>query len=79
MTRTQAQIAELFQSLPPAEQRELVEHLADQTLRGDFYDHMTPAQKAELAAAVAQADNGQTLSSSELKSYMATRFNLPKA
>jgi hypothetical protein len=79
MTRIQAQIAELFLSLPPAEQRELVEHLADQTLRGDFYDLMTPAQKAELAAAVAQADNGQTVSSNQLKSYMAARFNLAKA
>jgi hypothetical protein len=79
MTRVQAQIAELFQSLPPAEQRELVEHLADQTLRGDFYDHMTPSQKAELAAAIAQADNGQTISSNELKSYMAARFNLKTA
>jgi hypothetical protein len=79
MTRVQAQIAELFQLLPPAEQRELVEHLADQTLRGDFYDHMTPSQKAELAAAIAQADNGQTISSNELKSYMAARFNLKTA
>ena len=76
MTRTQAQIVELFQTLPPVEQRELVEHLADQTVRGDFYDRMTAAQKAELATAIGEADRGETISSEDLKSYMASRFNL---
>jgi hypothetical protein len=76
MTNTQAQILELYQKLPADEQRELAEQLARQTLRGDFYDRMTPAQKLELAAAIAEADRGNMISAQDLKTYMATRFNI---
>jgi len=76
MTNTQAQILELYQTLPATEQRELAEQLAQQSMRGDFYDQMTPAQKVELAAAIAEADKGEMLSLDELKAYMAKRFNI---
>jgi len=76
MTNTQAQILELYRTLPASEQRELAEQLAHQTMRGDFYDRMTPAQKLELAAAIADADNGNMISSEDLKSYMAKRFGI---
>ena len=76
MTNTQAQILELYQKLPATEQRELAEQLAHQTMRGDFYDRMTPTQKLELAAAIADADSGNMISSKELKAHMAKRFNI---
>ncbi len=76
MTNTQAQILELYRKLPANEQRELAEQLAQQTMRGDFYDRMTPAQKLELAAAIADADSGNMISSEDLKAYMAKRFGI---
>lgn len=48
----------------------------EQQLRGDFYDQMTSAQKSELATAIADADSGQLISSEDLKSFMAKRFNI---
>ena len=76
MTSTQAQILELYQKLPATEQRELAEQLARQALHGDFYERMTSAQKLELAAAIAEADSGAMISSEELKSFIAQRFNI---
>ncbi len=76
MTQTQARILELYRTLPASEQRELAEQLAHQAMRGDFYDRMTPAQKLELAAAIANADSGNMISSEDLKSYMAKRFGI---
>jgi hypothetical protein len=48
MTKTQAQIIELFKSLDPAEQRELAEQLYERAFSGTFYDRLTPRQLADL-------------------------------
>lgn len=61
MTRTQAQILELFQALPEAERRDLAVQLYEQTVRGTFYERMTAAERAELGASVAEADRGEAV------------------
>jgi hypothetical protein len=59
MTRTQAQILELFQTLDVAEKRELAEQLYETAVAGSFFARMTPEQRAELAESIAQADRGE--------------------
>jgi len=59
MTRTQAQILELFQTLDAAEKRELAEQLYETAVAGSFYARMTPEQRAELAESIAEADRGE--------------------
>ena len=59
MTRTQAQIPELFQTLNAGEKRELAEQLYETAVAGSFYARMTPEQQAELAESIAEADRGE--------------------
>jgi len=78
MTRTQAEILELFQTLPQAEQRELAEQLYAQTNRGAFYDRMTPEQRAELDHSLAEADRGEGTEASVVMSRLARKFGFPR-
>jgi hypothetical protein len=59
MTRTQAQILELFQTLDAGEKRELAEQLYETAVAGSFYSRMTLEQRAELAESIAEADRGE--------------------
>ena len=59
MTKTQAQILELFETLADDERRVLAEQLYATTAAGSFYDQMTPEARAELLAAIAEADRGE--------------------
>ena len=59
MTRTQAQILELFQTLDAGEKRELAEQLYETAVAGSFYARMTPEQRTELAESIAEADRGE--------------------
>ena len=59
MTKTQAQILELFQTLDAGEKRELAEQLYETAVAGSFYARMTPEQRAELAESIAEADRGE--------------------
>lgn len=79
MTRTQAQILELFQSLPSDEQRELAEHLYEQTRRGSFYDRMTPEQRAQLQDGIGQADRGDVVDADQALDRIAQRLALKRA
>lgn len=76
MTEIQVKILELFGTLTPDEQRELTEHLSEQVAHGDFYDAMTPEQRARLREAMDQVDRGETVTSDELRAHMAERFKL---
>ena len=78
MTRTQAEILELFQTLPSAQQRELVACLNEQAGPHDFYDGMKPGDRAILQEGIAEANSGKTATPDELKAYMAKRFNLQR-
>jgi len=59
MTKTHAQILELFQTLDALEKRELAEQLYETAVAGSFYARMTPEQRAELAESTAEADRGE--------------------
>jgi len=74
MTKTQAQIIELFKTLDPAEQREIAEQLYETAVVGSFYDRMTPQQRAELDEGIAQAERGQVLPAEEVFDRLAKRF-----
>jgi predicted transcriptional regulator len=74
MTKTQAQIIELFQTLDTAEQREIAEQLYERSIAGSFYDRMTPHQRAELDEGIAQAERGQVLPAEEVFDRLAKRF-----
>jgi predicted transcriptional regulator len=74
MTKTQAQIIELFKTLDPVEQREIAEQLLKTTFMGSFYDRMTPVRSAELDEGIAQAERGQVLPAEEVFDRLAKRF-----
>ena len=73
MTNTQAQILELFQTLPQSEQHDLAEQLYEQTTRGSFYERMTAEQRAALAAATAEADRGEGSEASTVMTRIAQK------
>lgn len=59
MTRTQAQIIELFQTLPVGERRELAEQLYERAVRSSFFDTMSAEQRAQLDRSIAEADRDE--------------------
>lgn len=78
MTKTQAEILELFQKLALEERQEVVELLYEQVNHRDFYDRMSLAARQQLQQAIAQADQGQTLTPEVLRASIAKRFS-PRA
>lgn len=74
MTKTQAQIIELFETLDQTEQREVAEQLYERTVVGSFYGRMTPQQRAELDEGIAQAERGQVRPAAEVFDRLAKRF-----
>jgi predicted transcriptional regulator len=74
MTRTQAQIIELFKTLDQAEQREVAQQLFERAVVGSFYDRMTPQQLAELDEGIAQAERGEVRPAEEVFDRLAKRF-----
>jgi hypothetical protein len=78
MTRTQAQIIELFQTLAADEKRELAEQLYETAVAGSFYDRMTPEQRAQLGESIAQADRGEGEEASAFFSRMAQKYGFAR-
>lgn len=78
MTRTQAQILELFQTLGQTEKRELAEQLYETAVAGTFYDRMTPAQRAELQDGIDQADRGEGIASEDFFQQMAAKYGFTR-
>jgi predicted transcriptional regulator len=74
MTKTQAQIIELFKTLDQMEQREVAQQLYERAVVGSFYDRMTPQQRAELDEGIAQAERGQVRPAEEVFDRLAKRF-----
>ncbi|MFZ4808142.1 MAG: hypothetical protein ACOYLQ_12865 [Hyphomicrobiaceae bacterium] len=79
MARTQSQIVELFQTLPQAQQRALAEQFYPPTIRGAFYESMTPEQRAQLDQSVAEADRGEGTEAPFVMSRLAGKFGFPRA
>lgn len=79
MSRTQAQILELFRALPAAEQIEFVLRLSEEAVSPSFYDRMTPDQRAELEEAIAEADRGEGETASEVFRQLAEKYGFDQA
>jgi predicted transcriptional regulator len=79
MTETQTRIVQLFKTLPPTEQRALVEELAEAAQTGSFYDRMSAEQLAQLDEGIAQAERGETVSAAEVFDRLAKRFGFSNA
>jgi predicted transcriptional regulator len=79
MTETQTRIVKLFKTLPPTEQRALVEHLAETTQSVAFYDRMSPDQLAQLDEGIAQAERGDTVPAADVFDRIAKRFGFSSA
>jgi hypothetical protein len=74
MTKTQAEIIELFKTLDAVERREVAEQLYGIARADSFYDRMTPEQLAELDEGIAQAERGQVRPAVEVFDRLARRF-----
>lgn len=74
MTKTQAQIIELFKTLIPPSSGRLPSNSSKTTYAGSFYDRMTPEQLAELDEGIAQAERGQVRPAEEAFDRLARRF-----
>jgi predicted transcriptional regulator len=74
MTRTQAQIIELFKTLDQTQQREVAQQLYERAVAGSFYDRMTLQQRAELDEGIAQAERGEVRPAEEVFDRLARRF-----
>jgi hypothetical protein len=72
MTKTQAHILALFQTLPVDEQRSLAATLAAQAAHGDF--ELSPEQHTELEEAKQQVRDGKVLTLTQLDNAMQERF-----
>jgi len=79
MTKTQAHILELFQSLSDQEKRETIQSLAQQAAGASFYDGMSEAQRAQLQAGIDQADRGEVVDSNTAFEQLAGRFGFARS
>lgn len=80
MTKTQAHILELFQSLSDQEKRETIQSLvAQQTAGALLYDGMSDAQRAQLQAGIDQADRGEVVDSNTAFAQLAERFGFARS
>jgi Mg/Co/Ni transporter MgtE len=79
MTRTQAQILELFQTLGQAEKRELAEQLYETAVAGTFFERMTSDQRAALQDGIEQADRAEGISSEDFFNRMAVKHGFTRS
>jgi hypothetical protein len=79
MTKTQAQIIELFWTLNRAEQREIAEQLFETAIAGPFYGHLTPEQRRQLEEGIAQAERGDVIPADEAFERLAKRLDFSHA
>jgi hypothetical protein len=74
MSTAQTQIAELFDRLPAAEQRELAGQLYERAVQEDDGLELTAGQRADLVDAIAQSERGEVLSAADLHAKVSKRF-----
>jgi predicted transcriptional regulator len=79
MTGTRQRILELFETLAPAERRELVKQLADRWEEDAGFGRLTPEQVGKLDEGIAQAERGETVPAEEAFDRLAQRFGFSNA
>ena len=76
MTDTKTQIRDLFETLPPDEQVELVGELSQQTESKSFVQRLNAAQRAELEYSISEADRGEGDPAVDVFDRLARKFEL---
>ena len=79
MTETRQRILELFETLPPAERRELVEQLTERWEEDAGFGRLGPEQIAKLDEGIAQAERRDTVPAEEAFDRLAKRFGFSNA
>lgn len=79
MIETRQRILELFETLAPAERRELVEQLAERSEEDLRFGRLAPEQAAKLDEGIAQAKRGETVPAEEAFDRLAKRFGFSNA
>jgi hypothetical protein len=79
MTKTRAQIVELFKTLPQHDQQELVQYLHKHANEGSFLDRMSNAQLAQLDKALGEADREEGMPAEEFFAQLAKKYGLARA
>jgi Spy/CpxP family protein refolding chaperone len=79
MTRTQAQIIEMFRTLGPDERQEVMSELYETAVSETFYDRMTPEQRAQLQDGIAQADRGDVVDANQAMDRLAREFGFKRS
>ena len=74
MTKTAQRIADLAEGLSPEAQSALLQVAESLAQPTSFYPLMTPAQLAELDAAIAEADRGEVVDQATLDAHLDTLF-----
>lgn len=75
MTKTQAQILDLFQTLRPDERREILENLSGAAPIHLHYDRLTGEQRLKLDEGIAQAQRGDVAPAEAVFDRLAKRFD----
>ena len=74
MTKTAQRIADLAEKLSPEAQTSLLDMAESLAQPASFYAMMTPAQRAELDAAIAEAGHGDVVDQNTLDIHLDTLF-----
>lgn len=75
MTGKQAQIPDLFHTLAPDEQREVVESLSAATLHEPRFGRLTNDERLKLDDGIAQAQRGDVVPAEAVFDRLAIRFS----
>ena len=79
MTRTQAQIIEMFRTLGPDERQEVMSELYEAAASEAFFDRMTLDQRAQLQEGIAQADRGEVADADQVMDRLARKFDFKRS
>jgi predicted transcriptional regulator len=79
MTTAQAQIYELFKTLPVAEQRDLLSQLSEAVEGEVSLDDLSAEDVAAIEEGIAQAERGEVVDADEVLGRIAARYHFPRA
>jgi predicted transcriptional regulator len=79
MTTAQAQIYELFKTLPVAEQRDLLSQLSEAVEGEVLLDDLSAEDVAAIEEGIAQAERGEVVDADEVLGRIAARYHFPRA
>jgi hypothetical protein len=79
MTTAQAQIYELFKTLPVEDQRDLLSRLSEAVEGEVSLDDLSAEDVAAIEEGIAQAERVEVVDADEVLGRIAARYNFPRA